>query len=119
MFELCNTACCSRAPIRAKEMMFDAHDRASTLFQRACGRRIQQQEDAVETVFIGLVDPLAWCFGKTPMQTFLDAMPTTNARKWLPLDNVGHQNQIAQAGNVCQIESRLLRLTGPGPLLRS
>ena len=37
----------------------------------------------------------AGCFGKTPMQTFLDAMPMTNP--------------IAQPGISCQIEFRLIQ----------
>jgi hypothetical protein len=55
-----------------------------------------------------------WCFGKTPMQTFLDAMPMTK-EKMSPPDNVGHQNPTAQSGTVCQIESRLIQETALKP----
>jgi transposase-like protein len=38
-----------------------------------------------------------WCFGKTPMQTFLDAMPMTK-EKMMPPNQIGHQDPIAQSG---------------------
>jgi hypothetical protein len=51
-----------------------------------------------------------WCFGKTPMQTFRDAMPMTKEKMIAPNGN-GHQNRIAQPGTACQIEFRLIQIS--------
>ena len=50
-----------------------------------------------------------WCFGKTPMQTFLDAMPM--AKEVRSLIAIGHENPIAQPATACQIEFRLIHLS--------
>jgi hypothetical protein len=43
-----------------------------------------------------------WCFGKTPMQPFLDAIPMTK-------DKMIAANPTAQPGIDCQIEFRLIQ----------
>jgi hypothetical protein len=50
-----------------------------------------------------------WCFGKTPMQTFLDAMPMTK-EKMIAANGDGRQNLIAQPGTSCPIEFRLIQM---------
>jgi integrase-like protein len=52
-----------------------------------------------------------WCFGKTPMQTFLDTMPMTKEKMIAAYGN-GHQNLIGQPGSSCPIEFRLTSLAG-------
>ena len=47
-----------------------------------------------------------WCFGKTPMQTFLDAIPMTKEKMI-----AAYQNPIAQSGADCQIEFPLIQMT--------
>src|SRR6266542_6056284 len=49
-----------------------------------------------------------WSFGKTPMQTFLDAIPMTKEENDRRL--VGHQNPTAHPGTSCQVESWLLHV---------
>ena len=48
-----------------------------------------------------------WCFGKTPMQTFLDAIPMTKEKMI-----AAYQNPIAQSGADCQIEFPLIQNSG-------
>jgi hypothetical protein len=49
-----------------------------------------------------------WCFGKTPMQTFLDAMPIAKDDRSLITSD--KQNPTAQPGTDCQIEFRLIQM---------
>jgi hypothetical protein len=49
----------------------------------------------------GCWSPGRWCFGKTPMQTFLDAIPITKEKRSQP-DRIGHENPTAQPGTKCQ-----------------
>ena len=54
-----------------------------------------------------------WCFGKTPMQTLLDAMPIAKGENDRSLITSDKQNPTAQPGTDCQIEFRLIRLITP------
>jgi hypothetical protein len=62
-----------------------------------------------------------WCFGRTPMKTFLDAIPMTREKMI-----AAYRTPIAQPGTACQIEYQLILRTsrssnglGTSPTTRS
>ncbi|HXN88053.1 MAG TPA: hypothetical protein VN890_01645 [Methylocella sp.] len=48
-----------------------------------------------------------WCFGKTPMQTLLDAIPIAKEKRLLP-DHHQQRTGHLQKGTLCKIKYKLL-----------
>jgi hypothetical protein len=54
-----------------------------------------------------------WCFGKTPMQTFVDAMPMTKEKTGAAPDNFqfrGAYSHGSHAGTLCTDGNRLFQV---------
>lgn len=52
-----------------------------------------------------------WCYGKTPMQTFLDSVPRSRRRRCSSRDHAADTETIRR----CQMKSRLVQVTLDNP----
>ena len=55
-----------------------------------------------------------WCFGKTPMQTFLDALPLAK-EKLIAARPLSTDTSAQTANTVCQIKSQPIQIKGVWP----